>query len=110
MSTNSFSWLHLTDLHFGLKGQDCLWPNLREPFFEDLADLHNRSGPWDAVLFTGDLVQLGTSAQFKEMQAKFLDPLWAKLDELGSGNASLLAIPGNHDLYRPKTDASASWG
>jgi tetratricopeptide (TPR) repeat protein len=97
----SFSWLHLTDFHYGLKGQDCLWPTLREPFLDSLAEVHKRCGPWDAVLFTGDLVQSGTSAQFEEMQAEVLDPLWAKLRELGSGSAVLLAVPGNHDLYRP---------
>ena len=53
MSTNSFSWLHLTDFHFGLKGQDCLWPNLRQPFLNDLAVLHDLSGPWQAVLTAG---------------------------------------------------------
>jgi len=101
MPTSSFSWLHLTDFHYGLKGQDCLWPNLREPFLDSLAALHERCGPWDAVLFTGDLVQSGESAQFEKMQAEVLDPLWARLRELGSGNAVLLAVPGNHDLYRP---------
>lgn len=101
MSKVSFSWLHLTDFHYGLKGQDCLWPTLREPFLDSLAPLHERCGPWDAVLFTGDLVQSGESAQFKEMQAEVLDPLWEKLKELGSGDAVLLAVPGNHDLYRP---------
>jgi hypothetical protein len=64
MAKTSFSWLHLTDLHYGLKGQDCLWPNLREPFLESLGPLHDRCGPWDAVLFTGDLVQSGKSEQF----------------------------------------------
>lgn len=101
MTTNFFSWLHLTDFHYGLKGQDCLWPTLREPFLESLAPLHERCGPWDAVLFTGDIVQSGEAAQFEKMQAKVLDPLWQKLSELGSGNAVLLAVPGNHDLYRP---------
>jgi 3',5'-cyclic AMP phosphodiesterase CpdA len=56
MTTDSFSWLHLTDFHYGLKGQDCLWPTLRQPFLESLAALYERCGPWDAVLFTGDLV------------------------------------------------------
>lgn len=97
----TFSWLHLTDFHYGLKGQDCLWPTLREPFLESLTPLHDRCGPWDAVLFTGDLVQSGETAQFEKMQAEVLDPLWEKLRELGSGNAVLLAVPGNHDLYRP---------
>jgi tetratricopeptide (TPR) repeat protein len=101
MPTSSFSWLHLTDFHYGLKGQDCLWPTLREPFLDSLAALHKRCGPWDAVLFTGDLVQSGETAQFEKMQAEVLDPLWEKLRELGSGDAVLLAVPGNHDLYRP---------
>ncbi len=53
------------------------------------------------MLFTGDLVQSGETAQFERMQAEVLDPLWEKLRELGSGDAVLLAVPGNHDLYRP---------
>ena len=85
MSTDCFSWLHLTDFHYGLKGQGCLWPSLREPFLDSLADLHERCGRWHAVLFTGDLVQSGESAQFEKMQAEVLDPLWQTLDELGSG-------------------------
>ena len=101
MTTTTFSWLHLTDLHFGLTGQDCRWPNVRKSFFDDLADLHTRCGPWDAVFFTGDLVQQGTSAEFAAMQKEVLDELWEKLAELGSGEAVLLAVPGNHDLQRP---------
>ena len=101
MTMDCFSWLHLTDLHYGLKGQGCLWPTLREPFLESLAELHERCGPWHAVLFTGDLVQSGESAQFGKMQDEVLEPLWQKLGELGSGDAVLLAVPGNHDLYRP---------
>jgi 3',5'-cyclic AMP phosphodiesterase CpdA len=104
MSTDSFSWLHLTDFHYGLIGQDCLWPNLREPFLESLTALHERCGPWQAVLFTGDLVQSGESAQFTRMQAEVLDPLWQKLTELGSGDAVFLSVPGNHDLYRPRPE------
>ena len=101
MPKNTFSWLHLTDFHYGLKGHDCLWPTLREPFLDSLAPLHARCGPWDAVLFTGDFVQEGKSEQFTEMQAEVLDPLWERLRELDSGDAVLLAVPGNHDLYRP---------
>lgn len=101
MQTTSFSWLHLTDLHFGLQGQDSLWPNLRQPFLDDLEELHRHTGPWQAVLFTGDLVQQGKSAEFAAMQKEVLDRMWEKLSELGSGDAVLLAVPGNHDLYRP---------
>lgn len=103
-SPDTFSWLHLTDLHFGLRDQDFLWPNLRQPFFEDLAQLHELCGPWDAVLFTGDLVQSGKSEEYRKMQKEFLDRLWNELEKLGSGGARLLAVPGNHDLYRPRPE------
>ncbi len=105
MSTQSFSWLHLTDFHFGLAVQNILWPNLRQPFLDDLALLHKQTGPWDAVFFTGDLVQQGKPDEFNEMQAEVLNRLWEKLTELDSGNAVLLAVPGNHDLCRPDPKA-----
>jgi predicted phosphodiesterase len=101
MPSQSFSWLHLTDFHFGLRGQNCLWPNLRQPFLDDLAILHDQTGPWQAVFFTGDLVQQGKSEEFREMQLEVLTRLWQELAELGSGDAVMLAVPGNHDLYRP---------
>jgi hypothetical protein len=78
-----------------------LWPNLRGPFLADLEKLHLLCGPWDVVLFTGDLVQSGKPEEFSAMQRDFLDPLWERLDKLGSGDAKLLAVPGNHDLIRP---------
>jgi hypothetical protein len=105
MSSQTFTWLHLTDLHFGLKDQGFLWPNLRQPFFDDLDRLRELTGPWDAVLFTGDLTQQGKSDEFQRMQAEFLDRLWQKLHELDSGEAKLLAVPGNHDLFRPDPKA-----
>ena len=110
MAADAFSWLHLTDLHFGLSGQRHLWPNLRQPFFDDLARLHAHCGPWDAVFFTGDLTQKGKPAEFAAMQAEVLAPLWDHLTALGSGDAVLLAVPGNHDLIRPKATApTAKW-
>lgn len=101
---STFSWLHLTDFHFGLNAQDCLWPTLRQAFFDDLAKLHDTTGPWQAVLFTGDLVQQGMSEEFRGMQKEVLDRLWVELKKLGSGDAKLLAVPGNHDLFRPKPE------
>ena len=110
MAADAFSWLHLTDLHFGLRGQRHLWPNLRGPFLDDLAALHDRCGPWDAVFFTGDLTQQGEADEFAKMQTEVLDRVWEKLTELGSGDAVLLAVPGNHDLCRPKAaDPAARW-
>ncbi len=101
MPTPSFNWLHLTDLHYGLTSQPSLWPNVREKFFDDLATLHDRCGPWQAVLFTGDLVQQGGHDEFRRLEDEVLGPLWDRLRELGSGEAILLAVPGNHDPVRP---------
>ena len=100
----SFNWLHLTDLHFGLQGQATLWPNVREAFWNDLETLHEKSGPWDAVLFTGDLVQTGSETEFMKLEEKVLGPLWDRLAELGTKDPALLTVPGNHDLLRPELE------
>ncbi len=100
----AFNWLHLTDLHLGThpgtNTQAHLWPNVRDAFFADLTELHQQCGPWDVVLFTGDLVQRGDEAEFEQLDHLF-DQLWSHLNKLGS-TPVLLAVPGNHDLTRPK--------
>jgi hypothetical protein len=102
----SFNWLHLTDVHFGQIGLSPLWSNIRDAFFEDLRRMRERCGPWHAVLFTGDLVFSGQREQFEQMEKEVLGRLWKVLAELGSGDAVLLAVPGNHDLARPKLTAA----
>ncbi|NQZ10684.1 MAG: metallophosphoesterase [Algicola sp.] len=101
----AFNWLHLSDLHLGMGGQAHLWPNIRDQFFDDLTELHKTSGPWDAVLFTGDFVQRGSKEEFDKLN-ELLDQLWAHLAPLGS-TPVLLAVPGNHDLVRPKPTKAA---
>ncbi len=104
-TTVCFNWLHLTDLHTGMKEQNWLWPGVREIFFEDLKKLHDKCGPWDMVLFTGDLTQKGNTKEFAKMN-ELLEQLWNHLNKLGS-SPKLLAVPGNHDLVRPKKETSA---
>ncbi len=95
-----FNWLHLTDLHCGQTGQEHLWPGIRQRFFEDLEHLADRCGLWDAVLFSGDLVQCGSKEEFDKLDKQVLGPLWNKFRELGC-EPVLLTVPGNHDLQRP---------
>ncbi|MFY0568929.1 metallophosphoesterase family protein [Archangium lansingense] len=64
------------------------------------AALHAQTGPWDLVLFTGDLTQRGTEAEFQALD-QTLKTLWERFAALGS-NPELLFVPGNHDLQRPK--------
>ena len=72
------------------------------PFFEDLARTHERTGPWQIVLFTGDLVQQGRKDEYEKLEEKVLSPLWERMKQLGS-EPPLVAVPGNHDLQRPET-------
>lgn len=101
----SFRWLHLTDLHWGMKQQRWLWPKMKQKFFEDIEDLHEVSGPWDLVLFTGDITYKGSAGEFKGVDAE-LGQLWEHLGKIGSSPV-LLAVPGNHDLARPNKDKPA---
>jgi len=100
----SLGLLHLTDLHQGMASQGWLWPNVRDQFFSDLRRIHERSGPWDAVLFTGDLTNRGTPQEFDDVE-ETLTRLFAHLRELGS-HPVLLTVPGNHDLVRPDPRAT----
>lgn len=77
-----------------------MWPNLRHAFFEDLARLHDTCGPWQAVFFTGDLTQRGSTEEFERLESNVLAPIFETLRGLGSADAVLLAVPGNHDLVR----------
>ena len=99
---NTFGWLHLTDLHWGMSSQKGLWPRFGQKFFDDLNRLHDEFGPWDAVFFTGDLTQSGTEEQFDGVDA-LLEKLWNVFQKRGF-HPSLLAVPGNHDLVRPAAD------
>ena len=64
-----YRWLHLTDLHLGMPGQESLWANMEQAFFDDLKYLHDQVGLWDLVLFTGDLTQRGTAPEFAALDA-----------------------------------------
>ncbi len=61
-----FSWLHLTDLHLK-KESEGRWSALKEIFFKDLERLHEKSGPWDLVLFTGNLTFQGSDKEFRHV-------------------------------------------
>ena len=100
----SIGFLHISDLHQGMEPLGWLWPNVREQLFLDLERLHKASGPWDVVLFTGDLTQRGSAAEFERLE-QTLEGLFSHLTALGS-HPVLLTVPGNHDLVRPKKSAT----
>lgn len=93
-----FNWLHLTDLHWGMRGFEDRWDNVEQDFFGNLENLINNAGlgSLDLVLFTGDLAYSGRSEEFGAVDEKLMKRLWAEF-----GEPKLLAVPGNHDLRRP---------
>jgi len=97
MHQTSFGILHLTDLHAGQRQHRNLYPHMCRAFFSDLAKCYDNCGPWDVVVFSGDLAFSGTEYRLVD---EFLDHLYDKLKELG-GNPFFVAVPGNHDLSRP---------
>ncbi|MGO6985643.1 metallophosphoesterase family protein [Rhizobium leguminosarum] len=103
MSTQPvFRILHLSDLHAGMTGQDLLWSNVKAKLFDDLRALYEQIGPWDAVIFSGDMTQKGDEEEFIEVERRLIE-LWALFRELGF-EPELIVVPGNHDVQRPSTD------
>lgn len=97
------SWLHFSDLHFGMERQEWWWPTFREQLYKDLSILHDQAGPWDIVLFSGDLTQAGQQCEFDKLNSA-LDSLWDHFRSLGS-TPQFISVPGNHDLTRPPSDS-----
>jgi tetratricopeptide (TPR) repeat protein/predicted phosphodiesterase len=94
------SILHISDLHFGMKGARTLWPTLKTLFHEDIRRIHRKSGPWEAVIFSGDLTQTGSSQEFSDLTRELVE-LWETFASLGF-KPEFIVVPGNHDLVRPE--------
>ncbi len=99
----SIRFLHFTDLHFGMSGLPEVWPAVREALLDDLKTIHEESGPWDLVIFTGDLVGRGDNSQEFDGVRKVLEELAHRMRSLDS-EPELVMVPGNHDLARPRAE------
>ena len=72
---------------------------MRRDFLKDL-ERCGESGPWDIVIFSGDLSFSGKRDQFQQVEG-FIQDLPDRIGQLGLGDPLFLAVPGNHDLRRP---------
>lgn len=97
---NKFNWLHISDFHQGMKGTENLWHDVKSSFYEDITYHCLAQGNLDVVVFSGDLTQQGTEAEFNAV-IKEIVTLWEHFKTAGQ-NPSLFLIPGNHDFERPK--------
>nr|VFK29512.1 MAG: Calcineurin-like phosphoesterase [Candidatus Kentron sp. MB] len=112
----TFSWLHLTDLHYGASKNQWMWTEeTKTGFYQDIQRLHKVCGPWDLILFTGDLADAnavredpGKTDIWQKLE-KEIREIRQKVAELSGGEEPLLlAVPGNHDLERPEEDNPAA--
>lgn len=101
----SFYWLHLSDFHRGQPKVDALWNDVEDLFLRDLAEqLEKLSKPIDLIFLTGDMAFSGRREEFEKFD-RFLALLLRTLRRRGAAPL-VFAVPGNHDLARPKgTDA-----
>ncbi|MCB9761274.1 MAG: metallophosphoesterase [Alphaproteobacteria bacterium] len=97
------TWIHLSDLHRGARGETRDWPVVRDAFARDLDRMARLVGAPDLVLFTGDLAFKGAEDEYAQVEALF-DWLDSKL-----GKRPIYAVPGNHDMARPEEDWRFSW-
>jgi len=88
---DAFNWLHLTDVHWGQAGEGTCGESSPE-VFEDLKALHDKTGPWHAVLFPETSCSTARRRSSRRWKRRF-GPLWEQLQKLGS-TPVLLAVPG----------------
>jgi hypothetical protein len=100
-----FNWLHFTDLHCGQQDHEWLWPTFQKLLFDDLNKLNDSSlGPWDLVLFSGDLTQSATFEQFEQV-TQILQQIRNHLLRFQC-DPVFVCVPGNHDISRPLPTSS----
>ena len=96
---SAFRWLHFSDIHVGQDGQARVWPRASTMLLDDLETAHRKTGGFDCVMFSGDLVQKGSEYEFDQFD-EVIGDIIRRLGELGE-RPPVITIPGNHDLTRP---------
>ncbi len=87
-----------------MKNQDWLWPTFKHLLYDDLNRLLDKTGPVNAILFSGDIAQGGQQDEYDQFAAILIE-LRAQLAAFGPV-PPLIAVPGNHDLLRPQEGGS----
>lgn len=95
----AFRWLHFSDIHVGQDGQTRLWPRASTVLLDDLETAHGKTGGFDCLVFSGDLVQQGAASEFEEFDG-VLASILDRLANIGE-RPPVITVPGNHDLSRP---------
>jgi len=97
------TFLHVSDLHYDPKSE--FDRNIViGALLTDVRQARADGTQFDAVIFSGDLVQTGdNNSGFNNVTSVFVDPL---VQAAGVGREKLILCPGNHDINR---DAAVSF-
>ena len=96
-STNSMSWLHISDLHY----EDRANSNRRkveDAFIRDLNKHKEECVQLNMILITGDIAASGKPEEYERAE-NFIRRV---LDSTNISNDQLIIVPGNHDVAREK--------
>lgn len=96
---NIFSWIHLSDMHFGHPNISHQWDQrlVLDSLHRDIERLEERKIPKPEVLLvTGDIAFSGNAEQYAEARV-WLDKV---AGTLGISREHVYLVPGNHDVDR----------
>ena len=96
-----FTWLHLSDIHFGYQDSPNRWDQklVLKNLITDIKQRIDREPDLqpNAIFITGDLAFSGEEKQYTEMLAPWLAEVSASV---GVSNERIFMVPGNHDVKR----------
>lgn len=97
--------VHLSDIHFhaGDTGLAARMKAVRTHLVADLAKMRAMIGDATAVVVTGDIAFSGETSQYEVAQTWLAEVSRS----VGSQEAAVLTIPGNHDVHWPSITPSA---
>jgi len=105
-----FTFLHLTDLHWGEPNQHTGWEDFQREIERDLLVVLSKvEKPVDVIFFTGDLIHRG-EGDFYEAANRLFGGIYRTIAKfhvslhLEVPPPYLLAVPGNHDSKHPNLE------
>jgi hypothetical protein len=105
MEPVSFNFLHFSDLHWGSEDTKKNWNIIKRSLIEDIERIKKDRNInfWDAVFFSGDIINQGNTKDFSEIAKGSNNGLDYFLSELEGVNnqekIKFYCVPGNHDCH-----------
>jgi biotin carboxyl carrier protein/predicted phosphodiesterase len=98
----TLTFVHLSDIHFNHRHSTNWDPDedLRRELLRDLRDVTAQLGRADHLLITGDIAFSGKASEYESVG----DWLSEVVDVACQDGASILTVPGNHDVDRSVAD------